>query len=344
MRGFNKELIINGEVYRSPEQQVYENMKNIKELQEKIKDAYKTSAALTSSSVSVAISNTNAPEGTTEGWIMTSDGLLFSITGGDDTNLLLEYYADLKGPQGEDGAALNIDDSTTSATKVWSSQKTNNEIGARIENSFGASASISKTYSQNIISNLISSGMAFTFTEQVDNTLAFSSIYLDGQTADNTTVGGPKLKKGDFVLYVDANLKAATLYYIVGLAFPNAYTYKVCDFGGGKLYQHNIKAYKYQKWTFTLQLITDDNTQFTLPSLFNWLASNGFTTDGKVLNCSGVAWYGSTLYNIMGIGQTTANDNTTAKHLIAKGDAGFLNYYENLDISSGNLTDTVITL
>lgn len=130
MSVYDKELIINGEAVRSPEQQVYKNMKDIKALQEIIKKMYKTSETLTDASVSVAIADTNAPEGTTEGWLITEDGLLFSITGGDDTNLLLAFYSDLKGPQGEEGpegpggdpSAL-IDDNSESDTKTWSSQK-----------------------------------------------------------------------------------------------------------------------------------------------------------------------------------------------------------------------------
>ena len=128
MSVYDKELIIDGEAVRSPEQQVFKNMKDIKKLKEIIKPEYTTSATLTSSSVSVAIADTNAPEGTTEGWLLTQDGLKFKITGGDETNLLLEFYADLKGPQGESGAELEIDDSGTSATKVWSSQKVASEL------------------------------------------------------------------------------------------------------------------------------------------------------------------------------------------------------------------------
>ena len=130
MSVYDKELIIDGKAVRSPEQQVYKNMKDIKDLQEIIKSEYTTSETLTSSSVSVAIADTNAPEGTTEGWLITQDGLKFKITGGDDTNLLLEFYANLQGPQGIPGAEVQIDDSGTSATKVWSSQKVATELAS----------------------------------------------------------------------------------------------------------------------------------------------------------------------------------------------------------------------
>ena len=127
----DKELIINGKAVCSPEQQVYKNMKDIEALQKIIKTTYKTSSELTSSSASDSTANTNV--GTAkEGWLMTEDGLLFRIDGNDGTTLLLTYYADLKGPQGETGSSgdptLLIDDNGTANNKCWSSQKTNNEI------------------------------------------------------------------------------------------------------------------------------------------------------------------------------------------------------------------------
>ena len=131
MSVYDKELIIDGEAVRSPEQQVFKNMKDIKKLKEIIKPEYTTAEELTSSSVSVAIADTNAPEGTTEGWLITQDGLKFKITGGDETNFLLEFYCSIQGPQGEQGpsgAELEIDDTGTSATKVWSSEKVASEL------------------------------------------------------------------------------------------------------------------------------------------------------------------------------------------------------------------------
>lgn len=139
MSVYDKELVINGKAVRSPEQQVYKNMKDIEALQETIKPEYNTSAELTSSSVSVALSTTNAPSGTTEGWIITQDGLKFKITGGDESNLLLEFYCSIQGPQGEtgpSGAELEIDDSGTSATKVWSSQKVSQELANAGSNTY----------------------------------------------------------------------------------------------------------------------------------------------------------------------------------------------------------------
>ena len=95
----DKELIINGEVVRSPEQQVYKNMKDIKELQTKVKPIYLTSEALTSSSVSVPTADTNIGDAT-EGWLLTDDALLFRIDGNDGTTVLLTFASDFNGPAG----------------------------------------------------------------------------------------------------------------------------------------------------------------------------------------------------------------------------------------------------
>lgn len=94
---------INNNKLNSLPQQVEENMENIKLLAQYIKEAYKTSLQLTNASVSIAITDTNAPDDTTSGWLLDSRGLLFNITGGDGTNLLLDFYTDLKGIQGING-------------------------------------------------------------------------------------------------------------------------------------------------------------------------------------------------------------------------------------------------
>lgn len=177
------------------------------------------------------------------------------------------------------------------------------------------------------------------FTSSTDATES-GGIY----TLDVSGITG--IEVNDYILYVNSGV-ATTLYQVASITSGTATLNVIASFGGGggsQLYQHNIKMYKYEKWTITLSLITDNNTQFTASTLFNWLANNGFTTSEKVLACNGVAWYGSTLYNIMGIGQTTANDNSTAKHLIGRADASWLNYYEALDLTSATITDTIITL
>lgn len=95
--------IINNKLNSLPEQ-VEENMLNIQKLAQYLKEAYKTSSQLTTSTSSIAISDTNAPTSVIEGWLLDSRGLLFKINGGDTINFLLEFYTDLKGVQGNNGA------------------------------------------------------------------------------------------------------------------------------------------------------------------------------------------------------------------------------------------------
>ena len=103
MAVFDKELIINGKAVRSPEQQVYKNMKDIEALQNTIKPEYKCTVELSTSATSVAKSNTNAGTDVKSGWLLDPKGKKFKITGGDDDNLLIDFYTSYQGPQGESG-------------------------------------------------------------------------------------------------------------------------------------------------------------------------------------------------------------------------------------------------
>lgn len=94
---------IGDKVFRNEQEQVQKNMKDIEVLKQYIKEAYKCSSELTSATDQVLKSSTNAGEDVTSGWLMDSIGNLFTITGGDDTYLLLDFFTSLRGPQGEAG-------------------------------------------------------------------------------------------------------------------------------------------------------------------------------------------------------------------------------------------------
>lgn len=98
-------MIINNNKLNSLPKQVEVNMENIEILANYLKDVYKTSLELNKTDVSIAISNTNAPVDTKDGWLLDSRGLLFHITGGDGTNLLLDFYTDMKGEKGDSGSS-----------------------------------------------------------------------------------------------------------------------------------------------------------------------------------------------------------------------------------------------
>ena len=95
MKCYDKELVINGKHVNSPEQQVWENMKQIEELKKLIKKCYKTTESLTNASITVARNTTNVPEDVTYGWLVDADANLFDITGNNGTTLLIVYYTNV---------------------------------------------------------------------------------------------------------------------------------------------------------------------------------------------------------------------------------------------------------
>lgn len=103
MSVFDKELIINGKAVRSPEQQVFKNMKDIEILKSYIKETYKCVGELDNASISIAKPLTNVPDGVEDGWLLDPVGNLFKITGADDYSLLLEYYSTIVGAKGDKG-------------------------------------------------------------------------------------------------------------------------------------------------------------------------------------------------------------------------------------------------
>ena len=238
---------------RTMQEQVYDNMDEIDKLKEVIKPMFKVTTSLNSSSTTILISSTNAPDGTKSGWLIDTNGLLFKITGGDETSLLITYYSDLRGPQGQDGASVSIDDTGTSATKCWSSQKTSNKI------------------------DLISDkGIYYT---EVQPTLSDGVYSLNvSDLGNNNTYTWQKY--GDLIIYIDGNGNPTELWKCVGLNGTHDImtVEKIADYAKGKqLYQHNI-GYDADGSAFSIHLtiINDSDTPFTTSTLASWLKSNGF--------------------------------------------------------------------
>ena len=249
---------INGKEYLSPQEQLVENTKDIEELKQLVKPVYQTTATLTSSSVSVALSDTNVGTAT-EGWLMTNDGLLFKITANDGTTVLLIYYADLKGPQGESGAAVNIDDTGTAVDKCWSSNKTNNQINTEV-----AKAKDKGIY------------WTSTLPTPVDGTYTYAKLDLSNINSDIP------FKSGDLIIYVDttdpSNPVVSKMLQMDDVSDPDYVTaIAIGDIGGGKtLYQHNLHL-SGTNIEIYCQLVNDSSTAFsTLLSLSQWLYSKGF--------------------------------------------------------------------
>lgn len=245
---------IGDKIYRNEQEQVRKNMKDIEFLKGKIKDVFKTTATLTSSSVSVALVDTNVTDDE-EGWLMSDDGLLFAITGNDGTNLLISYYADLKGPQGEPGAALNIDDSTTSATKVWSSQKTNLEISKSKEPG-------------NYITN------------SAPTSLGGDSYYI--AITDIVNIQNAQFKAGDIVTYINSGVPDS-VYKVTSSDLSGVTTDKIGEFSqGGTAVNYEMIQLSYfvaNSKTLLCVLLVPEGTfsDYTATAIYNFLTTNNYT-------------------------------------------------------------------
>ena len=115
---------------KSLPEQVDINTNDIKNLKSVLKSSYKTEKELETTTITILITDTNAPQGTTSGWLYDSVGHLFSINGGDDTNLLLEYYTNLRGPAGINGVAV-VQTTGTSTESVMSQNAVTNELASK---------------------------------------------------------------------------------------------------------------------------------------------------------------------------------------------------------------------
>lgn len=91
---------INDKEFLNPQQQLYQNTKDIEELKTKVIEWYLANTLLAYTDTSVARENTNVPEGVKSGFLMTETAMIFRIVGGDDETLLIEYWAAVGGHQG----------------------------------------------------------------------------------------------------------------------------------------------------------------------------------------------------------------------------------------------------
>lgn len=281
--------------------QVEENMKNIELIASIVKDAYKCSLTLLSSDISVAISDTNADSETIDGWLIDQDANVFKITGGDGTNLLLEFYVNLKGPQGEEGPegpsgdpTTLIDDSDIFLNKTWSSNKINSKI------------------------DLISDkGIYYTL---VQPTLDGGDYILNVSDLGNNNINTWQ-KYGDLIIYIDSNDNPTELWKCVGLNGTHdvMVVEKICDYAKGKqLYKHNIN-FGANPWLH-IEITNDSDVPFTYDALKDYLYDNGFTYAGNTSIAGGTLkkWYtltgtnGSQIY--IGIYYNTLTGNLVALH------------------------------
>ena len=319
----DKELIINGKAVRSPEQQVYQNMKDIEELQEVIKPEYKCTTELSTSATSVAKSYTNAGEDVDSGWLLDPVGKKFKITGGDEDSLLIVFYTSYQGPQGEPGqdGVSAINDNSVSLEKVWSSQKVFNEF-ARAKDK----------------------GVYITSTEPILSDDVYTLVGNTDITNRNTDV---PIKANDLVIYIDGDDKVKSIYKVLtntGVG-QNLTLSKEADFGGGKqLYLHIISLVGYYSGNEIrgyFQIIDNINLPYvknsdyvegTNQNIQAYFQNKGFSAQSFIKCYPAIIYaYDNTLYN--GVG---AYNN----YLYV-----FANYAQNaIQLTGTTVNDTIIAL
>lgn len=98
---------INNKEFLNPQQQLYENTKDIEKLKADYMPVYSYRGLIDSTTQNtLPRSSTNVPEGVNLGWIMDYTGKLFKITDSSTTTLLIDYYAQIKGPKGDTGLGI----------------------------------------------------------------------------------------------------------------------------------------------------------------------------------------------------------------------------------------------
>ena len=231
----------------TPLEQIYKNTKDIKELKEDIAPVYKSNVNLGALADAVDVADTNLTEDVTKAFIVDFNGNLYKFIAfnEDKTKAYIEYYANVKGekgdtgetgaqgPQGEQGpagrdGADDINDSTIANNKLWSSQKTNTEIGKAKDK-----------------------GVYYTTTQPTsDTTLAINDI----ENINNDIA----IKANDLIIYIDSNSNPASIYFVISVGETDLDVSKIADFasggGGGGIPTIEITS---------AQIIDDYNFTFT---------------------------------------------------------------------------------
>ena len=90
--------------YLNAYQQIQKNKDDIEELRKDIKDCYKCVGELNTESIAIARNLTDIPEGVETCFLLDTVGNLFKVLGIIDDICTIDFYTNLKGPQGETGA------------------------------------------------------------------------------------------------------------------------------------------------------------------------------------------------------------------------------------------------
>lgn len=89
--------------YLDQAQQVQKNKTDIEELKKYVKEAYHATVALTDASVLVPQTDTNIPNGVTDGFLIDTESNFFQIISVNEGVVYIDYWCSFKGPKGETG-------------------------------------------------------------------------------------------------------------------------------------------------------------------------------------------------------------------------------------------------
>ena len=359
--------IINNKLNSLP-QQVEENMENIKLLASYLKEAYKSSDDLTSSSTTCLLVNTNVPDDVTDGWLLSNNGLLFKIVGNNGISaVLINYYATLRGEQGiqgNDGAQGDRGYSMRYNNSVYVDSSTDYTFSDTLPIldlqqddlilfSDGTLAIISSVDSDNSTYRAISvTNIYSNITIPQSYIIQVTPAFYDGfyhlpysqfTYADGYPVGSiDEVGTGSIVYNKDLTNLLYGVYQVVGYDTNDILMVKITDVSRGKqLYQHNIHLRRTDSSDAVeiyLNIISDSDTQFTIQTLSQWLYSKGFYYQNQAHNrnsyvVSGYVISSGTTYYVNGIQDTGANNGS----IYAVGGI-------NTTLTLNAITDTIIAL
>ena len=318
----------------TPLEQIYENEKDIDELKQYIAPLFNCSIDLSNNSDSVSVSNTNLDGTQTKALIIDINGNLYKLIAfnEDKTTAYIEFYSNIKGPQGEEGPegpegpsadpTILIDDSAIALNKTWSSNKINSKI------------------------DLISDkGIYYTTTQPtLDNGVYILNV---SDLGNNNTYTWQKY--GDLIIYIDGNGNPTELWKCVALNGTHDVmtVEKIADYAKGKqLYTHNIR-FEINKtnadyYVGSALIINDYPLQYDYNTLASYLYDLGYTSYTNYLGGSfnGTCKAGSDYGAIIGFYYKSAKIGVT--FVTSTGIIGGLGTLYSQDLASVyNFSDSV---
>lgn len=301
-------------------EQVEINKQDIKNLKNYIKEAYKCNIPLEQEPQSVQLSTTNAPSGTSTGWLLDTNANLFKIVGNETIGnelLILIFYTNITGPQGATGPQGPIGPQGPKGARGYSVFTTTENI--TIDTLNINLNTITPTISSSDIDSIVigaNGGYA--------RITGFSS-----NRAEITFLGTLKGEKGDIGLtgtsitgveeisneIVGTQTLTTLRIHYSNETHDDIVVYAENGAVSTNKYIHRLKfslSDKYSTYYYPIAyILNNDNTPFTSETLKNYLIENGFNNYNKVIPTTPLLFVNQTdkLNTLLGI--TYVNGDTS---------------------------------